>query len=154
MITRRRLFYASLASSVAFLGTLGVVAFLGTQIEYVTADGMPDNAPIRAVGLLIFMSPFVLLVATLAAFLGAVMLQGSGKLRPRVIAFIVSIASVGIGAVMAFDRPFGWRDAMYYFAGFTFMLFTVLGASALVWWHTATWANNSSKRTREKPRAA
>ena len=152
MITKRRMFYASLASAVAFLVVLAIGCYVVTQTPYQNLDGTPDNAPIRAVGVLLFISPALFVIVTVLAFVSALVLQRLKQLRPRVLAGIVAIISVGLGFVMVLDRPFGWHDRLYYFVGFSGLILATLSISTVVWWKVAMRPNNTVER--DGPQAA
>ena len=152
MITKRRMFYASLASAAAFFVVAAVGSYIVAQTPYLNPDGTPDNAPIRAVGVLLFIPPLLFFVVAGLTFASAVLLHYVQQLKPAVLAGIVVVVSVGLGFVMVLDRPFGWRDALYYFVGFTALIFATLSLSALVWWKVAMRPNSTVER--DGPQAA
>jgi hypothetical protein len=143
------MFYASLASAAAFFVVPAVGSYIVTQTPSLNPDGTPDNVPVRAVGVLLFMSPFLFVVVAGLTFAGAVLLQRIGQLKPAVLTGIVAVVSVGLAFVMVLDRPFGWRDALYYFVGFAALILSTLSLSALVWWKVAMRPNNTVERDGE-----
>jgi hypothetical protein len=145
MITKRRMFYASLVSAAVFLVVLAIAFYIDIQTLYQKPDGSPDNAPARAVGVLILISPALFVVFAAIAFAAAVLLQQFKQLRPLVLGIIVSVVSIGLSLLMAIDRPFGWRDVLYYFLGFAGFNLATLGLSAFVWWIVA--ARHSARKT-------
>ena len=151
-MTKRRMFVASLASAAAFIAVLVAGSYIAVQTPYLNAEGTPDNAPIRAAGILLLISPLLFVVVTSFMFAGALLLQHIKQLKPTVIAVIVSVASVGLGFVMILDRPFGWLDALYYFVGFTTFALATITVSALAWWKMAMRPIKTVKR--DGPHAA
>jgi hypothetical protein len=137
MITKRRIFYASLAAAAAFFVVPAVGSFIVMQTPSVNPDGTPDNAPVRAVGVFLFLSPLLFAAVAGLTFAIALLLQYFRQLKPAVLAGVIVVVSVGLGSIMVLDRPFGWRDALYYFVGFTALIFATLSLSALVWWKVA-----------------
>src|SRR5207302_1808861 len=113
MITKRRMFYASLASAAAILVVLAISSYIVMQTPYQNPDGTPDNAPIRAVGIFFLISPVLFVAVAALTFAGAVLLLHLKQLRPLVLASMVTILSIGLAFLMVLDRPFGWRDALY-----------------------------------------
>jgi len=152
MITKRRMFYASLASATAFFVVPAICSYYIMQTPNLLADGTPDNAPIRGVGVFLIISPFLFVVVTTLAFVSGVLLQHLKLLRPSVVVGGVTVLSLGLSLLMVQDRPFGWRDALYYFGGFTGLLLSTLGLSAVVWWKVAMRPNNTVER--DGPEAA
>jgi hypothetical protein len=133
------MFYASLASAAAFFVVPAIGSFISMQTPYMNLDGTPDNAPARGVGIFLLISPLLFVLVGGLTFAGAVLLQRLNQLRPQVLTTIVIVASLGLALLMVLDRPFGWRDAAYYFAGFAALILATFGLSALVWWKVATW---------------
>ncbi|WP_242421434.1 hypothetical protein [Acidovorax sp. Root267] len=140
-----RMFVASLMASMAFWTVAAICLVLPVaQTPYVHADGSPDNAPVRAVGVLIMLSPLLLAVLTAAIFISAFVLQRFKRLSPRSIATMVVTASLGVATLLVIDRHFGWRDQLYYLAGFFSFLLTAFTTSAAVWWKVARAASSIS----------
>jgi hypothetical protein len=137
MVTKRRIFYASVASAVAFFVVPAIACFMVMKMPYLSFDGTPDNAPTRGVGIFMLISPIVFVSVAALTFAGAILLQHLKQLRPTVICSVVIAASFGLAFAMVLDRPLGWHDALYYFAGFTALIFATVGLSALVWWKVA-----------------
>ena len=136
-----RRFVASLLASVALCGI--VLACLGwheAQTPYAHSDGSPDNAPARGLGVLIMISPLLIALLTAAVFISASTLQRFKRLSPVSLATMVVTVSFGMAALLVLDRPLGWRDQLYYFAGFFAFLLAAFGISAAVWWRVATFA--------------
>jgi len=152
MITKRRMFYASLASAPAFFVVLAVGSYIVTQTPYQNLDGTPDNAPMRGVGIFFLISPILFVVVTALTFTIALLLQHLKQLRPPVLASLVTMVSISLGFLMVLDRPFGWRDALYYFVGFAGLILGTLGLSAFVWWKVAMRPNSTVER--DGPQAA
>jgi len=146
MITKRHMLYASLASAATFLVVLAIGGYIVTQIPYQKFDGTPDNAPIRAVGVVLFISPVLFLMVTVFTFVTALFLQRLKQLRPQVLVGIVTVISVGLGFVMVLDRPFGWHDRLYHFVGFAGLILATLSISAVVWWKVAMRPNSTVER--------
>ena len=146
LITKRRMFLASLASAVA-LFVVPVIGFIlgSMEIPYMRPDGTPDNAPARATGILLLISPVVFVLFSLVTFVGAVFLQHLSQLKLKILASIVIVASVGLGFVMVLDRPFGLYDALYYFVGFSALVLATLSVSVFVWWKVAMRPNIAVK---------
>ena len=143
LVTKRRMFLASLASAIA----LFVVPFILVSMEmpYSRPDGTPDNAPLRATAILVLISPVIFVLFSFVTFVLAVFLQHLGQLKPKVLASIVVVASVGLGFVMVLDRPFGLFDALYYFAGFSVLVLATLRVAVFVWWKVAIRPNVAVK---------
>jgi len=140
------MFYASLASAAAILVVLAISSYIVMQTPYQNPDGTPDNAPIRAVGIFFLISPVLFVAVAALTFAGAVLLLHLKQLRPLVLASMVTILSIGLAFLMVLDRPFGWRDALYYFVGFAGLNLATLGLSALVWWRVAMRPNHTVER--------
>ena len=70
LITKRRMFLASLASAIA----LFVVPFILVSMEmpYSRPDGTPDNAPLRATAILVLISPVIFVLFSVVTFVLAV----------------------------------------------------------------------------------
>jgi hypothetical protein len=134
IVTKRRMFLASLGSAVLFMAIASIAAYLEMQTPSQNPDGTPDNAPIRAIGILIILSPLLLGVITGIFFAGGLTLKALGHLKPLVLAGLVPLASIVLGFLMILDRPFGWRDQLHYFVGFTGIWLLVLVPSTLLWW--------------------
>ncbi len=143
MITRRRMFYASLASAAAFFVVPVIGCFLVMETPYLNVDGTPDNAPARGVGIFMLISPAVFMSVAALTFSGAALLQYFNQLRPTVLACIVTAVSLGLSFVMVLNRPFGWYDALYYFVGFAALIFATVTVSTLVWWIVAMRTTNT-----------
>jgi uncharacterized membrane protein len=144
---------ASVASAAAFFIVPAIGFIIGwLEMPYLNPDGTPDNAPIRGAGIFVLISPVIFVLFTAFAFLGTLLLQHFKQLRPMALASIVTVASFGLGFVMVLDRPFGWRDALYYFVGFSGLILAALSLSALVWWKVAMRPNNTVER--DGPQAA
>lgn len=151
MITKRRMFFASLGSAVVFMTIAAIAAYLEMRTPSLNPDGTPDNAPIRAIGVLIIISPLLFGVITGIFYAGGLILKALGHLKPLVIAGLVPLASVVLGFLMILDRPFGWRDQLHYFVGFTSIWLLVLGPSTLLWWWlVAMRPNRSLEQTHER----
>ncbi len=73
--------------------------------EYLNPDGTPDNAPIRAIGVLIIISPLLFGVITGIFYAGGLILKALGHLKPLVIAALVPLASVVLGFLMILEVP-------------------------------------------------
>lgn len=134
-----RRFVASLLASMTFccaaLVCLGVDV---AQTPYIHADGSPDNTPARGLGVLIMISPLLIALLTAAMLISTTVLQRFNRLSPRSLAAMVGMVSFGVAALLVLDRPFGWRDQLYYFAGFFAFLLAAFGISAAVWWKVAS----------------
>jgi hypothetical protein len=142
IITKRRIFYASLAAAAAFFVVPAVGSFIVAQTPSLNPDGTPDNAPIRAVGVFLIISPLLFVAVAGLTFAIALLLQYFRQLKPAVVVGIVAVVSIGLGFVMVLDRPFGWRDALYYFVGFTALILVTLSLTAFVWWKVAMRPNH------------
>jgi hypothetical protein len=152
-VATSRMFVASLASTAAFF----LVPIVGMFIDwangpYVSPDGSPDNAPIRAAGLFMVLSPAIFLAVAVATFAIALFLQRLKLLRPRVLTIMVALLGVTLALIMVLDRPFGWEDRLYYFLGFLALIVATLGISSFVWWKVAMRPNNTVER--DGPEAA
>ena len=108
------------------------------EMQGLSVDGT-DDAFVRSVGLMLFISPFIFIFVAVLTFYVAVLLDELKQLKPWGIAVTVATVSSGLAFPMAFDRlsPFGWRDALYYYFGFSGLIFATLGLSAIVWWMVA-----------------
>jgi len=152
-IPKPRLLRASLASAAAFFVVPAICFVIGwMEMPYLNPDGSPDNAPVRGAGIFMLISPVLFVLFTAFTFVVAVLLQHIKQLKPMVLASIVMVASFGLGFVMVLDRPFGWRDALYYFMVFSALIIATLSLSALVWWKVAMRPNNTVER--DGPQAA
>jgi len=113
------------------------------EIPYTNQDGTPDNAPIRAAGILLVLSPVLFVVLTALAFFSALLLQRIGRLTPRVLFVVVLFATICAAILMVSDRPFGWKDMLYYFSGFAVLIFVPSSSAAWVWWKVAMRPNSA-----------
>lgn len=134
-----RRFAASLLASMAFCCV--VLVCLGwdvSQTPYVHADGSPDNTPARGLGVLIMISPLLIALLTAAMWISTTVLQLFKRLSPISLAAMVVMVSFCMAALLVLDRPFGWRDQLYYLTGSLAFLLAAFGMSAAVWWKVAT----------------
>jgi hypothetical protein len=152
--TKRRFFVASVAAAGAFLAVALIVGLVDSWFEmpYTNPDGTPDNAPIRAAGILLMLSPVLFILLTALTFFSALLLRGIGRLTPRALITVVVLASISAAFLMAVGRPFGWRDMLYYFLGFAAIIFVPSSSAAWVWWKVAMRPNNTVER--DGPQAA
>ena len=137
MLTTRRMFYASLASAAAFFVVPAISSYISMQTPYLSPHGSPDNAPARVIGILVLIASLLFVLVASLAFGGAVLLRRLGQLKPTVLTAIVIVAGLSPALFMVLDRPFGWADMAYYFAGFAALILATFGLSALVWWKVA-----------------
>ena len=105
MIAKRRMFFASLGSAVVFMTIAAIAAYLEMRTPSLNPDGTPDNAPIRAIGVLIIISPLLFGVITGIFYAGGLILKALGHLKPLVIAALVPLASVVLGFLMILEAP-------------------------------------------------
>jgi hypothetical protein len=144
--TKRTFLVASVAATGAFFVVALVLGLISSWFEmpYMNPDGTPDNAPIRAAGILIMLSPLIFVLFAAVVFLTALMLQRIRRLTPRGLLTVVVLASVGTAALMVSDRPFGWKDMLYYFCGFAVTDFLLFGSAAWAWWKVAMRPNSAA----------
>ena len=136
--------FASLGAAIAFEAVAAFGILPAVLTPYMNADGTPDNAPVRAAGILILIAPLIFMLLTAATFFIAALLQRFNRLTPRSLATITVATSVCLAIPMVLSRPFGWRDQLHYAAGFFVFLLAMLGTSAVVWWKVATWPRRAS----------
>ena len=144
--TKRRFLLASIAASGAFFVVAFIIGLVSSWFEmpYMRPDSTPDNAPIRAAGILIMLSPLIFVLLTALVFFTTLSLQSIRRLTPRASLTVVVLASVGIAVLMASGRPFGWKDMLYYFCGFAVINFLLLGSAAWTWWKVAMRPNRAA----------
>lgn len=125
---------ASAGASLALPVGLAVWVFLaGPDID---ASGRPDNAPYRAAGFFLMLSPVLAtIVAASFALLGWA-LRKFGRLRLASIILAVLCLSVICGVILAVQgaRLGGLSDAAISFALFGGSSFLCLLAGGLTWW--------------------
>ena len=138
-LTLRRMLFASLAAAFAFLAVPACCLLSVVLTPYMNADGTPDNAPVRAAGILILISPLIFILLTAATFFITALLQRFNRLAPRSLATIAVATSLCLAVLMVLSRPFRWQDQLYYMACFSVFLLATFGTSAVVWWKIATW---------------
>jgi hypothetical protein len=152
--TKRTFLIASAAAAGAFFVVALIMGLLESWfgMPYTNPDGTPDNAPIRAAGILIMLSPLIFVLLTALVFFTTLLLRSIRRLTPRVLLTVVVLTSVGTAVLMVSDRPFGWKDMLYYFCGFAVINFLLLGSAAWAWWKVAMRPNSAPHRDgREAP---
>jgi hypothetical protein len=143
--TKPRFFVASVAAAAAVFVVAVLLGLAASWFEmpYTSPDGAPDNAPIRAAGIMIVLSPIIFVVLTAFVFFTTLILRAIHQLKPRMLFAIPALLSIGTAALMVSDRPFGWHDRLHYFAGFVVLLFVPAAVGAWVWWKVAMRPNTA-----------
>ncbi|MCP4373969.1 MAG: hypothetical protein GY797_38570 [Deltaproteobacteria bacterium] len=128
-----------LASTTAALATL-IVPIAGGLYGYlegpsVLADGTIDNAPYRASGALLFLSPILFLVLLVAWLLITIMLDYWNVLTWTYLLLCCVGSSIIFGSMFAYAGydDFGLRDAIISFTTFSFCTFLSLVLGWLAW---------------------
>ena len=130
-----RLLAASIASTAAlFVLPIVMMIFELTHPSAFHADGTPDNAPVRAAGIFILLSPVLFALVAFVTFFASALLGRIGQLKPRGISIAAVVVAVLGGIALAYDRPFGWRDMATMFFESVGILIICTGLSAFVWW--------------------
>ncbi len=144
--TKRTFLVASVAAAGAFFVVALIIGLVSSWFEmpYTNPDGTPDNAPIRAAGILIMLSPLIFVLLAALAFFTTLLLQKVRRLTPRALLTVVLLASVATAVLMVSDRPFGWKDMLYYFCGFVVINLLLLGSAAWAWWKVAMRPNRAA----------
>jgi hypothetical protein len=130
-----KLLTASIASAAAvFVLPIIMMLFELYQPSALLADGTPDNAPVRAAGIFILLSPVLVVVVAFLTFLIGVALGRIGQLKPRGLGVTAIVVAVLGGIALSYDRPFGWRDMATMFFESAAWLTVCTSLSAFVWW--------------------
>ncbi len=98
-------------------------------------EGVPvDNAPVRAAGVVLMLSP-LLYVVTAALFFGITKAVAALRiLSRRNLLALAGASSLGLGTWAAGDRQFGWHDSLVALAVFGTLAFGFLTSVAFTWW--------------------
>jgi hypothetical protein len=132
-----------LASSTAALVTMitplavGFFVFLGGPSP--DADGTPDDAPYRAAGFLLLLTPLIfgLLLALWYSITRVLHSLGSLSKASIIVSCILISLTIGIVFAVAGYKAFGPKDAAISFSVFSGSTFVCLCLGFLTWWPIA-----------------
>jgi cation transport ATPase len=124
---------ASLASAIASLA-IPFAVFLSTFLKGSAGDH--DDAPFRASGALLMLSPLYVIIGTAWFMVSTWALRRFGKLTLRSLVTLSLVASLLFGVFAAVDRVDigGLGDAAFSFLVFGTIAFVCLSLGSCVWW--------------------
>lgn len=103
--------------------------------------GQPDDAPKRAAGLLLSLSPIFMVLIGGLMFVGAAVLHGARRHALKTLLSLALLLGAGLGALFSVQGygVGGVKDAAISFAMFGVGGFATFALGAIAWWYCSPW---------------
>jgi len=96
------------------------------------------DAPVRAVGIMLFaLVPVLYIVTAVAMALGAFVLSSMQRLTLKNLFIVAGFVSIGVGLLFGFPSPFGLKDQLVGVLVFVALAMVCLSFGVVTWWRLA-----------------